>query len=197
MPYPPDRRIAVRARIVDSARRLFNRCGFDGASIGEIMAGAGLSHGGFYKYFASKADLYAEVMDCFFTNPTWENRWGDVGIDSAGGEPGAQIVRAYLSNAHLHQVEHACPMVALPGDVARSHAAAKRAYETALTAMVERLQTGGGPDRSTALAIAALCIGGMVVARASDDLALANEVREAAMATALSLGGWRGVSDRA
>ena len=42
----------------------------------------------------------------------------------------------------------------------------------------------------TALAIAALCIGGMVIARASEDLAIADEVREAAQVTALALGGW-------
>jgi hypothetical protein len=85
-------------------------------------------------------------------------------------------------------------MVALPGDVARSGASAKRAYENALKAMIEHLQADaaetGKPDRSTALAIAALCIGGMVIARASDDLAIADEVRDAAMATALKLGGW-------
>ena len=85
-------------------------------------------------------------------------------------------------------------MVALPGDVARSGANAKRAYETALKAMIDHLQSDavarGAPDRSSALAIAALCVGGMVIARASDDLAIADEVREAAMATALKLGGW-------
>jgi hypothetical protein len=48
----------------------------------------------------------------------------------------------------------------------------------------------GKPNRETALAIAALCIGGMVIARASDDLAVADEVRDAALNTALALGGW-------
>ena len=61
--------------------------------------------------------------------------------------------------------------------------------------MIEHLQADAPkavkPDRPTALAIAALCIGGMVIARASDDLAIADEVRDAAMATALKLGGWR------
>jgi AcrR family transcriptional regulator len=31
------------------------------------MQGAGLTHGGFYSYFESKSDLYAEAMSCFFT----------------------------------------------------------------------------------------------------------------------------------
>jgi AcrR family transcriptional regulator len=36
------------------------------------MAGAGLTHGGFYSYFKSKSDLYAEVLGCFFTDPEWK-----------------------------------------------------------------------------------------------------------------------------
>jgi hypothetical protein len=47
-----------------------------------------------------------------------------------------------------------------------------------------------GRDRSRALAIAALCVGGMVIARASDDRAMGDELRQAAMAVALELGGW-------
>jgi hypothetical protein len=78
--------------------------------------------------------------------------------------------------------------------VARSGANAKRAYENALKAMIEHLQSDaprtGKPDRQAALAIAAICIGGMVIARASDDIAVADEVRDAALTTALALGGW-------
>src|SRR5262249_51063351 len=98
-----------------------------------------------------------------------------------------------LSRQHHQGVEDACPMVALAGDVARTGPVVKKAYENALKAMVEHLQKDaketGRPDRATALAIAALCIGGMIVARASEELA--DEVRLAAKAAALSLGGWR------
>jgi TetR/AcrR family transcriptional repressor of nem operon len=132
----------------------------------------------------------------FFTNPACGNRWDGVEVDAAKGAIGPQIVRAYLSRQHFQDVEDSCPMVALPGDVARSGANAKRAYETALKAMVEHLRAdavaSGRPDRTTAMAIAALCVGGMVIARASDDLAIADEVRDAALQAALALGGWGG-----
>ena len=71
MPYASGHRAKVRRKIIDSARRLFNRYGFERVSIAEIMAGAGLTHGGFYSYFESKSDLYAEVLGCFFTDPEW------------------------------------------------------------------------------------------------------------------------------
>jgi AcrR family transcriptional regulator len=55
MPYPPGHRAATRQKIVESARRLFNQHGFDSVSVRQIMAGAGLTHGGFYDYFDGKS----------------------------------------------------------------------------------------------------------------------------------------------
>ena len=62
MPYPAGHREQVRQKIVESARRLFNRSGFESVSVDSIMAHAGLTRGGFYSYFESKSDLYAEVL---------------------------------------------------------------------------------------------------------------------------------------
>jgi TetR/AcrR family transcriptional regulator, transcriptional repressor for nem operon len=195
MPYSPGRRDATKATIVRVARRLFNRFGFDGVSVGQIMAEAGLTHGGFYRHFESKSDLYAEALQCFFTDPGWDSNWKGVVIDHAVADIGPQIVRAYLSRQHFEDIDNSCPMIALPSDVARSGKSAKHAYETAFRAMVDFLQRGSRasrhPDRVAALSIAALCVGGMVIARASDDRAFADEVRDACMAVALGLGGWR------
>lgn len=194
MPYPQNHRHETKAKIVLSARRLFNRYGFDGVSIQRIMAEAGLTHGGFYKHFASKSDLYAEVMQCFFTDPEWNNGWEGIHVDRKAADAGAQIVRAYLSRQHLEEIDNSCPMVALPSDVARSDKRAKQAFQTVFEAMVDMLQRSSvkkdHSSRTSALAIAALCVGGMVVARASEGHALANELRRAAMEVALKLGGW-------
>ncbi|MDE2477755.1 MAG: helix-turn-helix transcriptional regulator, partial [Betaproteobacteria bacterium] len=43
-----------RREVVNSAARLFRERGFDGIGLGEVMRAAGLTHGGFYKQFASK-----------------------------------------------------------------------------------------------------------------------------------------------
>ena len=112
MPYTAAHRIQTKKNIVDSARRLFNRHGFENVSIGQIMAGAGLTHGGFYSYFDSKSDLYAEVLNCFFTDPEWKNCWEGVYVDLSSTDVGAQVVRAYLSRQHYEDVENSCPMVA-------------------------------------------------------------------------------------
>src|SRR5450755_73183 len=126
MPYAAGHRARTKGKIIDSARRLFNRRGFEIVSITQIMAGAGLTHGGFYSYFKSKSDLYTEVLNCFFTDPEWKDCWEGVEVDLSSSDVGQQVVKAYLSRQHFEDVENSCPMVALPTDVARSGVAARR-----------------------------------------------------------------------
>jgi TetR/AcrR family transcriptional repressor of nem operon len=203
LPYPVGHRDQVKRKIIDSARRRFNRHGFDNVSLGQIMADAGLTHGGFYSYFKSKSDLYAEVLGCFFTDPNWKNCWEGVHVDLAAADAAPQIVRAYLSRQHFEDVANSCPMVALPSYVARSNKAAKAAFENVFRAMVTLLERGistngrahrtssGRRERHrTAQAVAALCVGGMVVARSTADRAFADELRDSCMKIALQLTGW-------
>ena len=194
MPYPAGHRAAVKKTIVESARRLFNRHGFENVSIGQIMAGAGLTHGGFYSYFKGKSDLYTEVLGCFFTDPEWKNCWKGVHVDLSSTDVGSQIIRAYLSRQHLEDVDNSCPMTALPTDVARSGPRARQAFEQVFKAMVSVLERSliqnCQPRRTTAHAMAALCVGGMVVARAVADRRLADNLRDACMTVAIDLGGW-------
>jgi AcrR family transcriptional regulator len=194
MPYTAAHRTRTKKNIIDSARKLFNRHGFENVSIRQIMAGAGLTHGGFYSYFGSKSDLYAEVLNCFFTDPEWKNCWEGVHVDLSSTDVGAQVVRAYLSRQHYEDVENSCPMVALPTDVARSGVAARSAFETVFRAMVSVLERSLvdklRPRRVTAQAIAALSIGGMVVARTLVDRTHADQLRASCLEAALQLGGW-------
>jgi TetR/AcrR family transcriptional repressor of nem operon len=195
MSYSTGHRAQVRERIIESARRLFNRHGFESVSINSIMEDAGLTRGGFYAYFKSKSDLYVEVLGCFFTDPNWKNRWEGVEIDSASSEAAAQIVRAYLSRQHFDDVDNSCPMVALPNDVARSDEKVRETFNSVFKAMVAMLgrdvKNSTRDSEDAALAIAALCVGGMVLARALSDTTLADRLRDAAAEASLTLGGWK------
>jgi AcrR family transcriptional regulator len=199
MPYARGHRAEVKEKIIQSARRLFNRHGFDSVSLDQIMSGAGLTRGGFYSYFDSKSDLYAEVLGCFFTDPEWKSCWEGVEVDLTSTDVGPQVIRAYLSRQHFEDVENSCPMVALPSDVTRSGKSAKRAFETVFGAMVSVLERSLMQSRTRntrAQAIAALCVGGMVVARAMHDRPNADQLRDACMSVALELGGWKQVGDK-
>jgi hypothetical protein len=81
------------------------------------------------------------------------------------------------------------------GDVARSGNVVRRSFEDVFKSMVglfeESLKRDGRADRQRALAIAGLCVGGMVAARSVESAELADEIRNAARKTALQLGAWK------
>ena len=60
----------------------------------------------------------------------------------------------------------------------------------AMFCLMPAITASAQPARQRALALTSLCIGGMVIARAIADRALADELREATMAVALQLGQW-------
>ncbi len=187
MPYTAEHKQATRERIVESARRLFNRRGFAQVSIDEIMEGAGLTRGGFYNHFQTKEELYAEAV-------TQILKCAPAATSSAETGVAQHIVNAYLSRSHYDDIDNLCPLVALPSDTARGGNGVRRAYETVLNSMIGLFTSSLGcrtnKPRERALAIAALCIGGMVLARAVETESFADEIRNAARALALESGGW-------
>ncbi len=53
---------AKRAQILDGAREVFARLGFDAASMNDITREAGVSKSTIYVYFASKEDLFEALV---------------------------------------------------------------------------------------------------------------------------------------
>jgi TetR/AcrR family transcriptional regulator, transcriptional repressor for nem operon len=194
MPNSSEHREQVREKIVRSARRLFNRHGFNAVAIDDLMADAGLTRGSFYAYFDSKSDLYATSITAILSEKAIDN-WDGVSIDPRAPEVAAQIIGDYLSVSHFENIDGSCPLVALPNDVSRTEQSVKRAFESVLKALIDIFEQGlerkGDAARERALAMAALCVGGMVLARTIEDRALADELREAARSVALSLSRWQ------
>ena len=58
----PSTRDASRSRILDAARRIFLEVGFEEANLDEVARLADVAKGTIYRYFASKAELYVEVL---------------------------------------------------------------------------------------------------------------------------------------
>jgi hypothetical protein len=104
------------------------------------------------------------------------------------------IVNAYLSREHFDDREGSCPIVALPSDVARGGKAVKAAFRQVLEKMVDVFAANlGEPEaRERALALVAMCVGAMVIARAVDDPKLGDRFRDAAREHLLATTGWRG-----
>lgn len=193
MPYSAKHKRETRQRILESARRLFNGRGFAEVSIGEIMEDAGLTHGGFYRHFKDKGELYAEAVRRFLCEEA-PKPWQQHGGSSPRKNRGQRIVDAYFSMDHFDDRETCCPLIGLPSDVSRSGDEVKGAYREVLERLLKLLQADLDPPqaRQRALAMVALCIGGMVAARSVDDPVLADDLRRAAHRQAIRTGGWGG-----
>jgi AcrR family transcriptional regulator len=189
MPYSSEHKAQTRERIVGVARRLFNRHGFEQVSIDQVMSEAGLTRGGFYHHFGSKDELYAEAVASFTTcnpfKPDFSNS-----PPPAPGQLARMLLDVYLSDEVFDNVDHHCPLYALPGDVARAGLSPQKAYTQLirnLTAVYAAALAGEPDGEQRAQAIVALCVGGMVLARTTDDAGMRRSLRTAARSQALAL----------
>ncbi|HVU03126.1 MAG TPA: TetR/AcrR family transcriptional regulator [Polyangiaceae bacterium] len=191
MPYPADHKAKTRARIVQHARVLFNKRGFDQVSIDDVMKAAGLTRGGFYHHFASKDDLYAEAVRSFSSCNPFAKARAELDHEPSRVELAKMLVRLYLADETLEDVEVHCPLVALPSDVARAGLKPRAAYTQIVQSMLRVFRSAfpeTDPRREEkARLVLNLCVGGMVIARTTDDPELRKSLRAAARAEGLAL----------
>lgn len=192
MPYSPEHKRQTRAKITEAARVLFNRHGFAGVTIDAVMESAGLTRGGFYNHFSSKEALYSEAVSSFLHGRGAQWR-AEAGVDphNPTADMTQRMLKSYLSREHLEDVDDQCPMIALPSDSARQGGKVSMAYQELLEAMVSLFEIGVGTNpgvsREKALALAAMSVGGMVVAHALPKGELAEDIRSAAYEMALTI----------
>jgi TetR/AcrR family transcriptional repressor of nem operon len=184
--YGPEHKERTRRRILAEARRLFRRDGYDGVSLDAVMAAAGLTRGGFYKHFPSKAGLFAEATareGDFVTR--LKAREGRSRRALARGA--LEVVAGYLHPDHRERVGRGCDLASLSVDVARGSRRARRNHTVNLRALIAELERGldaAEPPDPRALATVALCVGGLTLARAVDDEDLARALLAACRAEA-------------
>jgi TetR/AcrR family transcriptional repressor of nem operon len=165
-----------RERIVDAAARLFRDKGFDGVGVDAIMKDAGLTHGGFYGHFASKEALAAEAVTCAL---------GRSAVRLTGVASLGELVSDYLSDRHRADRANGCAVAALGADYGRQGPAIRKTLTASVRRQIDHLASllkRGGPAarRRRALASYAGMVGALTLARAVDDLALAQEILAAA-----------------
>lgn len=170
-----------RARIVDTAAKLFRERGFDGIGVADLMRSAGLTHGGFYGHFSSKDDLAA--VACARALDKSIEKWDRLAAESPE-DPLAAIAKPYLSIAHLDKPGTGCLIAALGSDVARQEKPVRRAMTERLRTMMARLSMwvpgrSKPAKRQAALAAFAAMVGAVIMARAVDDPDFAEEILQA------------------
>lgn len=178
-----------RKTVIDVASRLFRERGFDGIGLHELMAAAGLTHGAFYKQFASKDALVGEA--CEHALATGTGTWRRT-ADAAGADAFATLVTRYLAPAHRDRTGEGCTFAALAADAARHGAQdLPRRFEAGMKANVDilaRAMAGAGgaaPDKDAALVAVSVMVGALLLSRAVDDEAYSRSILDAAAASLL------------
>src|ERR1700759_4172988 len=113
----------TRQRIVESAAAEFRRNGIAGTGLADLMAAAGLTHGGFYKHFESKEQVVDESLALAIESMVEE--WQRTLSASPGSRGLEDAIAGYLSAEYRDNVAGGCPFVALGGEVSRSSAAVR------------------------------------------------------------------------
>jgi TetR/AcrR family transcriptional repressor of nem operon len=191
MPYTSEHKAQTRAKIVESARILFNRRGFEQVSIDDVMQLAGLTRGGFYNHFSSKDELYAEAVRSFTSCNPFARNVASATVMPQPHQLARMLVDLYLSDETLADVDQHCPLIALPSDVARAGLKPREAYTDLVEHMSHVFHSALPSDDDDAarkaMLIVTLCVGGMVIARTTDDPELQHTLRAAARREALRL----------
>jgi len=125
-----------RQTVINVASRLFRERGFDGIGLKDLMEGAGLTQGAFYKQFASKEDLAVEASRRALESAS--HRWSDAAEQNPDDPLGA-VIAFYLSADHREEKMDGCPIVALGSDAARQGPEVKAAFEAGIKAHLEVL----------------------------------------------------------
>jgi TetR/AcrR family transcriptional regulator, transcriptional repressor for nem operon len=116
MPYSAAHKWKTRERILSSARRLFTRAGYEAVTIDDIMEHSGLTRGGFYNHFSSKAELFASAVESYALTTPWEADSPEV-PDQSAKDLARWLIEFYLSDDMLRDVEIRCPLYGLPNDI--------------------------------------------------------------------------------
>jgi TetR/AcrR family transcriptional repressor of nem operon len=164
-----------RKRIVEAAARSLRVHGVDGTSVADVMQAAGMTHGGFYKHFASKDELSALASRAAFQEVVarFDERERSAGRDAAR----EAYLAEYLSSAHVERPEIGCPVAAFGADAGRSAKALGGAFAEGVEMLIARIgSTDDAVERVRAIKRLAGLVGAVVVARAVGKGPLRDEI---------------------
>jgi TetR/AcrR family transcriptional regulator, transcriptional repressor for nem operon len=171
-----------RQTVINVASRLFRERGFNGIGLKDLMEGAGLTQGAFYKQFASKEDLAVQASRRAVESAS--RRWA-AAAEANPKDPLGAVIAFYLSMGHREEIGDGCPVVALGSDAARQGADVKASFEVGIKKYLEMLEPWvGEPDgedsTDKAMATLSTMVGALVLSRAVNNKRLSKRLLQAA-----------------
>ncbi|GLW40222.1 TetR family transcriptional regulator [Pectobacterium carotovorum subsp. carotovorum] len=173
-----------REEIIQVSSQLFRERGLNGVSVNDLMAAAGLTHGGFYGHFASKDELVAIASRKALEDSA--SHWKEINQCSAQHDL-RTLVEHYLSPTHRDSAKDGCALTALASDIARESEdkPVHEVYLSGVKIMLDRLESlstieDKAQRRLHALAQFSLLSGALTLARATAGDALSDDFLNAA-----------------
>jgi len=191
MRYEKGHKEQTRRRVVEVAAGRFRKHGIESSGVAELMADAGLTHGGFYAHFTSKDALIKTALGTALEATRSDLAEAVEAAEKGGGIEA--IVRTYLLPLHRDHPERGCAAAALVGEIARTTRATRTEFtmqtEKLLDLIVAQLPTRLTKTvrRETAMAIYATMIGTLQLARAVTDPELSERLLDAGTSAAIEL----------
>lgn len=169
----------TRRRIISTAAVEFRRNGINNTGLSDLMAAAGLTHGGFYRHFQSKDELVVEACDAAVRSMV--DRFAAAAAGKSAQSRLEAAAARYLSLNHRDDPAHGCPLAALGSEIARCDEGVRSAATKGFLRLVEIIAAqyeGTRPDlaRQRALAAASMMIGALTMSRMVTDPELSSEI---------------------
>lgn len=175
---------ATHERIVSVAARAIRRSGYSGTGVADIMKEAGLTHGAFYAHFGSREAMLAEAAARACAESAAAA--ADVVAKLPPGQALGAMLGAYLSKAHVEQVELGCPLAALGSETGRQAPEVRRVATRHIKEMID-LIARQSPDwgqpgaHERAMVTLSTMVGALLLARAVDEPELSDGLCHAAL----------------
>ena len=170
-------------RILRAGAARLREEGLAGGSVAAVMADAGLTHGAFYSHFSSKDQLATAALEQALTET--RRRWIGNTQDGSWSERLQRLAIRYLRRGHRDNLKSSCAFAAVGSDAGRASPDFRSQYEQELQKTLDEINAYAESDLSAAarlddsIALMALCVGGLILARAVPREALSTRILNA------------------
>ncbi len=182
-------KVQSRERILSKAAEQARNAGLESISVGTVMQSAGLTHGGFYNHFKSRAELLARALERALV----DGRKAWLATEGTSDKPRSfeATVRRFLSRSHRDSRTAGCAIAALASDVARADEQTRVVMSKHIDDFVSQtVHSLAAKDEGDALLAVSAMVGALLLSRVQVDPkqsdALLKSVRERLLALNLA-----------
>jgi len=184
-----DEAARTRERIVAGASEMFRARGLSGVSVSDVMANAGLTHGGFYAHFASRDELLGEAIRFALLQSAQRIYLSAL---KAGETPGySKLIQRYLTVEHRDHPETGCAIASLGSEIAHSGGISSEVFSQGFCELIDLLAQLS-PERTRkarkahVLSVMSALSGALVLARTVTDAAVSGEILDSVRSALLA-----------